>query len=223
MPESETSHARERSRGYIVSLVDPLARFGMGVGLTSHPLHPATVHMPIGLLSLSFALDSIQVIPRLAQGLTWLKVMPPAAAVNTLSHYVGAGGLLFSIPTILTGLSELYGLWAKQIKDKATVKQTVLDAAARPPPDLGGEKLKLALWHAGLNTVALLVGFWNWRVRRVDRDLILPPMNAWASALTLPAIFYSASLGGELVYKYGVGVKRQGSAKQVVERQKQGE
>jgi len=68
---SSTSSSTER-RDYIASLVRPLARTGMGMGPLnySHPLHPATVHMPIGLLSLSFVLDSVQVIPRLAQGLT---------------------------------------------------------------------------------------------------------------------------------------------------------
>lgn len=95
------------STDYISSLVRPLARVGMGIPYYSHPIHPATVHLPIGLLSLSYLMDAVQVVPRLADGLTWLKIFPPAAAVNTLSHYVGAAGLLFSIPTVLTGLSEL--------------------------------------------------------------------------------------------------------------------
>lgn len=179
--------------------------------------------MPIGLLSLSFVLDSVQVIPRLSQGLTWLKIFPPAAAVNTLSHYVGAAGLVFSIPTILTGLSELYGMWRKQVEQKDTVEKTVQDASEAPPPDVSGEKLRIALTHASINSVVLGVGLWNWWVRRVDRDLVLPQANAWFSTFALPALFFSASLGGELVYKYGMGVKRQGSAKDIKAREKKGE
>ncbi|GAA5884390.1 hypothetical protein JCM16303_003665 [Sporobolomyces ruberrimus] len=216
------SHPSERT-DYLASLVRPLARAGMGIPNFSHPLHPATVHMPIGLLSLSFVLDSVQVIPRLAQGLTWLKIFPPAAAVNTLSHYVGAGGLLFSIPTILTGLSELFGLWDHQVKQKRTIEKTVQDASEAPPPDVSGEKLKIALIHSAMNSAVLGLGLWNWWVRRVDRDLVLPQVNAWFSLAALPALFYSASLGGELVYKYGMGVKRQGSAKQIVSREDNGE
>lgn len=65
------------------------------------------VHYPIGLLSISFGLDALQLAPLLTSGLTWLKVMPPAAVVNTLSHYTGAAGLLSAIPTLLSGLAEL--------------------------------------------------------------------------------------------------------------------
>ncbi|GAA6023949.1 hypothetical protein JCM11491_000301 [Sporobolomyces phaffii] len=216
------NHPHERT-DYVASLVRPLARAGMGQPTFSHPLHPATVHMPIGLLSLSFVLDSVQVIPRLAQGLTWLKIFPPAAAVNTLSHYVGAGGLLFSIPTILTGLSELFGMWDKQVGQKETIEKTVEDASRTPPPDVSGEKLRIALMHSGINSAVLGLGVWNWWVRRVDRDLVLPQVNAWFSLFALPALFYSASLGGELVYKYGTGVKRQGSAKAIESREHRGE
>ncbi|GAA5904665.1 DUF2231 domain-containing protein [Sporobolomyces salmoneus] len=218
-----TTKGQHERRDYIASLVRPLARVGMGIPYYSHPIHAATVHLPIGLLSLSYLMDSVQVIPRLAQGLTWLKIFPPAAAVNTLSHYLGAGGLLFSIPTVLTGLSELFGLWDKQVKQKDSIEQTIDDAAKEPPPDVSGEKLRIVLRHAGINSAVLGLGVWNWWVRRTDRDLVLPQMNAWFSLFALPAIFYSASLGGELVYKYGMGVKRQGSAKQIESRERKGE
>lgn len=72
------SHPSERT-DYLASLVRPLARAGMGIPNFSHPLHPATVHMPIGLLSLSFVLDSVQVIPRLAQGLTYVTILRSSA------------------------------------------------------------------------------------------------------------------------------------------------
>lgn len=33
--------------------------------------------------------------------------MPPAAVVNTISHYTGAAGLLAALPAIATGVMEL--------------------------------------------------------------------------------------------------------------------
>ncbi|GAA5957481.1 hypothetical protein JCM21900_002680 [Sporobolomyces salmonicolor] len=170
------------------------------------PPHPATVHYPIGLFTLSFALDTLQVFPHLARGLTWLKVMPPAAVVNTISHYAGAAGLLIAGPTVLTGVWELYLMWSGQIKEKKTIKATLTDAIEKK--DVAGEKLKVALTHATLNDIVMGVAAYNWWVRRVDRDLNLPLFNATLSALTLPLFLYSAHLGGMLVYKYGTGVMR---------------
>jgi len=69
-PVKMSDSSSDRPANYISSLLRPLAKAGMGIPTFSHPLHPATVHMPIGLLSLSFVLDSVQVIPRLSQGLT---------------------------------------------------------------------------------------------------------------------------------------------------------
>jgi len=91
----------------MTSTIDSAAQVGMGQGISSHPLHPATVHLPIGLLSLSFFLDSTQVIPQLSNGLNAFKLLPPAATLNAVSHYVGGAGLLFAVPTVLTGMSEL--------------------------------------------------------------------------------------------------------------------
>lgn len=66
-----------------------------------------TVHYPIGLLSISFGLDALQIAPWLTTGLTWLKIMPPAAVVNVLSHYTGAAGLIAALPTLASGMAEL--------------------------------------------------------------------------------------------------------------------
>ncbi|GAA5859711.1 hypothetical protein JCM8547_006994 [Rhodosporidiobolus lusitaniae] len=194
----------------------PTAQVGMGkVGSWGHPLHPATVHFPIGFLSLSLGLDALQVAPALSHGLTYLKVMPPTAVLNTLSHYTGAAGLLFAIPTVTTGLMELYGMWSGQMKEKGA-KGSVADAMAKK--DVAGEKLKTTLTHATLNDIVLGIAGYNWWVRRKSADLILPRTNALLAAIALPLFFYSAYLGGSLVYEYGVGVQRQGEAAEIKER-----
>lgn len=72
-----------------------------------HVVRAPAVHFPIGLLSISFALDALQLAPAFTSGLNYLKVLPPAAAVNVLSHYTGAAGLLAAVPTVASGLAEL--------------------------------------------------------------------------------------------------------------------
>ncbi|BGP54883.1 hypothetical protein JCM8202_003392 [Rhodotorula sphaerocarpa] len=198
--------------------VQPAVETGMGkVGRWGHPIHPATVHYPIGLLSISFGLDALQLAPLLTSGLTWLKVMPPAAVVNTLSHYTGAAGLLSAIPTVLSGLAELYGMWRGQAQSKGSAKTAGKDAAKKK--NVAGEKLKVTLTHAALNDAVLGIAAFNWWVRRQDKDLILPPLNACLSACALPLFVYSAYLGGSLVYEYGVGIMRQGEGAEIKDRQ----
>lgn len=44
-----------------------------------------------------------------------------------------------------------------------------------------GEKLRIVLQHASINSGVIVLGLANWWVRRVDRDLVLPQTNAWLS------------------------------------------
>ncbi|GAA6055919.1 hypothetical protein JCM3770_002360 [Rhodotorula araucariae] len=196
------------------AVIQPVAQTGMGqVRSFGHPLHPATVHFPIGLLSISFALDALQLAPALSHGLNYLKLLPPAAVINTLSHYTGAAGMLAALPSIATGLAELYGMWSGQAKQKGEVKKTLADAAVKR--DIAGEKLKTTLTHATLNDIVLGIAAYNWWVRRQSSQLILPQTNALLSAAAIPLFLYSAYLGGSLVYEYGVGVQRQGEAAEI--------
>ncbi|GAA5986052.1 hypothetical protein JCM11641_005539 [Rhodosporidiobolus odoratus] len=199
------------------AVATPVSQVGMGqVRKFGHPLHPATVHFPIGLLSLSLSLDALQVAPALSHGLNYFKVLPPVAVLNTISHYTGAAGLLFAVPTVLTGLSELYGMWKGQAQQKS-LKGSVSDAAVKK--DVAGEKLKTTLTHATLNDIVLGVAAYNWWVRRQSSSLTLPNFNALLSAVAVPLFFYSAYLGASLVYEYGVGVQRQGEAAEIKEKQ----
>ncbi|GAA5861144.1 hypothetical protein JCM3774_002204 [Rhodotorula dairenensis] len=198
--------------------IQPAVKTGMGkLGNWGHPIHPATVHYPIGLLSISFGLDALQLAPWLTSGLTWLKIMPPAAVVNVLSHYTGAAGLIAALPTLASGIAELYGMWQGQAQSKGSAKDAGKDALAKK--DVAGEKLKVTLTHAGLNDLVLGIAAFNWWVRRQSKDLILPPFNAALSAAAIPIFLYSAYLGGSLVYEYGVGVMRQGEAAEIKKRQ----
>ncbi|POY73740.1 hypothetical protein BMF94_3278 [Rhodotorula taiwanensis] len=130
---SDAAHKANRA-------AQPAVKTGMGMlGSWGHPIHPATVHYPIGLLSISFGLDALQIAPWLTTGLTWLKIMPPAAVVNVLSHYTGAAGLIAALPTLASGIAELYGMWQGQAKEKGSVRQAGKDAVQKK--DVSGQFL----------------------------------------------------------------------------------
>ncbi|GAA5918015.1 hypothetical protein JCM6882_007590, partial [Rhodosporidiobolus microsporus] len=164
------SQAKDLAKKADEHVGQPVSKTGMGqIRSFGHPLHPATVHFPIGFLSLSLGLDALQVAPALSSGLTYLKILPPTALLNQLSHYTGAAGILFSLPSLATGLSELYGMWTGQAKDKGA-QESVEDVAREK--DVKGEKLKTTMMHAGLNDLVLGVATYNWCARSLAR---LPP------------------------------------------------
>ncbi len=66
--------------------------------MSSHPLHPAFVHMPIGLWSLASLLD----------GAVFFKVTSHLP-VNISAMLIGFG-LVFAMPTILTGMLDMVKL-----------------------------------------------------------------------------------------------------------------
>lgn len=74
----------------------------------SHPIHPSTVHWPIGLITASFGLDALDLLRNknyVSPGLD--KFLPPVSAARLTSHYMGALGVIMAVPSILTGLAEL--------------------------------------------------------------------------------------------------------------------
>lgn len=133
---------------------------GMGQFGSSHPLHPATVHFPIGLLALSFSLDALQLFSLPAFGAAFL---PPAALIRPLAHYTGAAGLLSAVPTIMTGLAELYGMWRGNVQDTRSAGTIARDAKGAVQTNaIRGQKLRTTLTHASINDVVLGVAAWNW-------------------------------------------------------------
>ena len=67
-------------------------------------------------------------------------------------------------------------------------------------------KVKTTLSHAALNDLALIASIYSWYIRRDNVGLLPSGVNLLISALMLPGLFYSANLGGTLVYNYGVGL-----------------
>lgn len=172
----------------------------------SKPIHPATVHFPIAFLMLSYTLDLLHFVTStttlVPTSITSLLPSQPTLALT--SHYSLILGLGTGVIAIGSGIIELIKMMQHSGLYEADGK------TVRP-------KMKIALLHAGMNDVGWALALYSWYVRRGAGGLGLekvgggvpaaPAMvNVVIAALSLPALAYSASLGGVLVYNYGVGL-----------------
>lgn len=75
----------------------------------------------------------------------------------------------------------------------------------------------------GLTSLLIPVGLaaYNFYKQATLPNFALPAGAAWMSAAVMPLFFYSAYLGGKLVYEYGVGVQRQGQGPEIAKMQKE--
>lgn len=172
----------------------------------SHPVHPATVHLPIAFILTSSVLDMVSAVGLRSPALLYplMKLTTSSAFPNRLDEiallnylslfsYASTVAAIFtSLPALATGVAELYAM----IKAKGL--------------DLNNPIVKTTLIHAGLNDVALLGAFYNWLSRRNRTAYEVQTGNILTSALMLGGVMYSAFLGGSLVYAHGVGVQRMG-------------
>ncbi|TVY41091.1 hypothetical protein LSUB1_G001097 [Lachnellula subtilissima] len=158
-------------------------------------LHPASVHFPITFIALTGFLDLLYSAssfpPTGSFILSTLKYLDvPSALVELLpqlSFYTTILALVTTIPAIVTGFSDLLPLILRD--------------------GFGTPKVRTGLLHAGLNDVATAMMAFNWWTRRHVEDLAPTAVNTMLSGLlAMPVMFYAASLGGHLVYGYGMGV-----------------
>merc|ERR1712093_540134 len=168
------------------SIVD----IGLGkVGGNSHPIHPATVHLPIAFLVAASGLDILTFVCVSSSSILNLIVnissifSPTASPVAVVYHlylfsYVSTvAGVLTSFPALTSGLFEAYAM----ISAKGL--------------DLSNPVIKTTLIHAGLNDLAIFGAVYNM-------------LSRWGG------VAYAAFLGGGLVYTHGVGVQRMGKGKE---------
>ncbi|KAF2092146.1 hypothetical protein K490DRAFT_31612, partial [Saccharata proteae CBS 121410] len=175
----------------------------------SHPVHPATVHFPIAFWSLAWASDAVHLLASNPSTSSLVAgVFAPfgielsssmVADVSRLSHYSNIFGILACIPAVLSGGAELYAMISSQ---------GLYEKGLNP-------KVEITLLHAGLNDLAFAAALGQWRMRRNVPDYAPTGAQALISMAMLPSLFFSAYLGGKLVYEYGVGVMRQGEATKI--------
>lgn len=109
-----------------------------------------------------------------------------------LSYYTTILALFATIPAVVTGFSDLLPLILRD--------------------GLNSPKVRTGLTHAGLNDVATLALVYNWWTRRGLEGHAAEPINVMLSGvLAMPVMFYAASLGGHLVFVYGMGVGKSSS------------
>jgi len=127
------------------------------IGESSHPIHPATVHLPIGLWTAAFTLNAAHyftpgVFPKgVSQSGFLSRFVPPLAAVPAIAHYMNGAGLIFSTVTIASGVAELLGMWRGQAQQKGGYVNALKDAYTASPDDIAANKLKTTFTHATLN------------------------------------------------------------------------
>jgi uncharacterized membrane protein len=128
--------------------------------MTTQPIHPSTVHFPIAFLTGAFTLDTLQrftpgVFPQNANPAKGLlsRVIPTASTISPMSHYMNAAGIALSVVSIATGLSELYGMWEGQAKQKGGWMVALKDAYAGDKDDIAATKLKTTITHASMNDI----------------------------------------------------------------------
>ncbi|KAH7309317.1 hypothetical protein BKA65DRAFT_171298 [Rhexocercosporidium sp. MPI-PUGE-AT-0058] len=187
------------------SIVD----IGLGkVGGNSHPIHPATVHLPIAFLLAASILDILTFLGVSSSSFLnilvnissiFSKTTSPVAVVYHLclfSYVSTVAGVLTSFPAITSGLFEAFAM----IKAKGL--------------DLSNPIIKTTLIHAGLNDLAVFGAVYN-MLSRWGREAYMPEGgNTLVSFVMLGSVGYAAFLGGGLVYTHGVGVQRMGKGKE---------
>jgi len=159
-----------------------------------HPTHPATVHFPItftilsGLLDIFYAAATNSTIgPLINSALKKTDVNLYLAVIPLLSYYTNILAIVTAIPSVMTGVVQLMPL----IKRDGVKSAKALNGIA----------------HAALNDVVIFGNIYNAWTRRTATDFQPTPLNiAISGALVLPGVLFAAYLGGNLVYKYGMGV-----------------
>ncbi|KAH6676499.1 hypothetical protein B0J14DRAFT_585662 [Halenospora varia] len=160
----------------------------------SKPIHPATVHFPIAFITLAGVLDLLYAAattPATAgyvqSTLKSLEFALPLNLLPTLSYYATIISLVTLTPAILSGIAQLLPLIKRD--------------------GFGSSKVKTAVAHAALNDISAGLLAYNWQTRSTVLNYTPSTVNiALSSALAVPMVLYSASLGGSLVYNYGMGI-----------------
>lgn len=155
----------------------------MSMPWTSLPnLHPALVHLPLGLLPLAFVVDVASLVARRSM---WLD---RAASMVYLVGAAGAGA----------------AVWAGQ-----RAADSLVDVPARVQPVIGAHSdWGHYVWYL-FGVLALVRTLVAWLDRRGESATRLP-LRALLVVVALGALLVlarAADMGGALVYRYGLGVE----------------
>ncbi|KAF3934772.1 hypothetical protein ABW20_dc0108468 [Dactylellina cionopaga] len=170
----------------------------------THPVHPAIVHFPIAFLTATHAIDILHYLTavlHLPILTTYLSpILPQLLPTSRLLHTLG---LATALPAVLTGIAQASAQASKPgavyESDGKTIKR----------------KFFVMATHAALNDLLIIASAVSWYGRyksdglfgelKTGRGGVPSGMDYLISGVVVPVLFYTASLGGDLVYKYGMG------------------
>ncbi|KAK6335358.1 hypothetical protein TWF696_002138 [Orbilia brochopaga] len=164
----------------------------------NHPFHPAIIHFPIGFLTFAHAIDVLHYISTAVPSILFLNQLAPLfPQLLSAARIMHVLGLATALPAIASGISQAAAQASKPgalyESDGKTFKRKFLVMAT----------------HAALNDLVIIVSAISWYGRYKENGLVAEAaprgMDYVTSALIIPTLFYTASLGGDLVYKHGMG------------------
>lgn len=184
--------------------------------MSSHPVHPATVHWPLAFLTTSYGLDA------LVAGWSYLpsaltSYLPTSTELSRISYYALGAGILTALPSISSGVAQAL----KMVKAQGIYTP---DGKLKP-------KFKVTVAHAAINDIVIAASAWLWWQRRqassaamlVDgkNPVAYQPSGGMVGISVAMAVLllFAANLGGTLVYDYGMGLTM---GKKVIKGEKQG-
>jgi uncharacterized membrane protein len=93
---------------------------------SGHPIHPITVHYPLTTLLAAYSTDiAVHSRPYLPRVLTSL--LPSTPLLAQIAYYTNAAGLIFLVPSMITGFHEFYEIY-KHLGTKRVEDGVVLQA-----------------------------------------------------------------------------------------------
>ncbi len=166
------------------------------------------MHFPIAFLILSYSLTLLHYVATSTSPLVPTAsyplrlVTPHLPTLSATAHLLLTLGILSGLVSIVTGGVELSRLIAHGGQYEADGTTT------RP-------KIKVAFAHALVNDLVVAGAAVGWWFGGAEKDAGMEGVggggpSGWTALLaagSVPALVFSASLGGALVYNYGVGLR----------------
>lgn len=113
--------------------------------------------------------------------------------IGKASYYLHILGVITALPATASGSQQLVQIYKNGGLYEADGKTM-------------RAKMRIGLLHAALNDVVLAASVWTWYTRNTEKYTQPNVLHVLLSCVMLPALLFSANLGGTLVYNYGAGL-----------------
>ncbi|KAF3931894.1 hypothetical protein ABW19_dt0209840 [Dactylella cylindrospora] len=172
----------------------------------SHPFHPAIVHFPIAFLTFAHGVDIFHYLTQILEVpfITSLSA-PLFPAILSTSRIIHTLGLITALPAIASGVQQ------------AGVQASKPGALYEADGKTITKKFYVMATHAAINDLVIIISAVNWygRYKQVGiaGESVPSGLDYVTAGLIIPVLFFTASLGADLVYKHGMGFSASKSGK----------